>query len=223
MNCRLFENRILFAQPSYDVQSRVSVDSFRTFVDAIGGTEPDITDDNVTDLEVLSGEFKFATLSAAVADWRAAHPSPESATTLTTASLDERLQSQDRAICLLDRKVDRLSQAPIGARQVKIAEAVESIQRKNAAFPRLPSSRGPSASVSRFSRRSAALDIVLTRAIFSERRLTARNTTKSMPLPVPGGICRSAHIAAIWHLKEGSEHFTRKPFRVLSLSSRERS
>jgi hypothetical protein len=32
-----------------------------------------------------------------------------------------------------------------------------------------------------------------------------------MPLPVSGGICRSAHVAAIWHLKEGSEHFTRKP------------
>jgi hypothetical protein len=44
-NCRLFqENRSLLAQPKYDVQSRVSVDLFRTFVSAIGGSESDITD-----------------------------------------------------------------------------------------------------------------------------------------------------------------------------------
>jgi chromosome segregation ATPase len=58
-NCRLFqENRVLFAQPNYDVQSRVSVDSFRTFVGAIGGTEPDITDGNASDLELLKVTIK---------------------------------------------------------------------------------------------------------------------------------------------------------------------
>jgi hypothetical protein len=47
---RLFQKtRVLFAQPKYDVRSRVSVDSFRTFVGAIGGTEPNITDDNAVD------------------------------------------------------------------------------------------------------------------------------------------------------------------------------
>jgi hypothetical protein len=52
-NCHLFqENRILLIQPNYDVQSRVSVDLFRTFVGAIGGTEPDITGNNASDLGI---------------------------------------------------------------------------------------------------------------------------------------------------------------------------
>jgi hypothetical protein len=59
---------VLLAQPSYDVQSRVSADSFRAFLGAIGGTERDITDGNASDLERLSDEFKFTTLSTAVAD-----------------------------------------------------------------------------------------------------------------------------------------------------------
>jgi hypothetical protein len=50
-NCHLFqENEIVLVQRNYDFQSRVSVDSFRTFVGAIGGTEPDITDNNARDL-----------------------------------------------------------------------------------------------------------------------------------------------------------------------------
>jgi hypothetical protein len=94
--CRLFqENRVLLAKPNCDVQSRVSVDSFRTFVGAIGGTEPDITDCNASDPELLSDEFKFTTLSTAVADWRAARPSPAADTRLITASLVERLQSRN--------------------------------------------------------------------------------------------------------------------------------
>jgi hypothetical protein len=65
--CRLFrENKSLLAQPTYDVRSGVSLDSFRRFVEAIGGTKPDITDDNARDLRLLSDEFKFTTLSMAV-------------------------------------------------------------------------------------------------------------------------------------------------------------
>jgi hypothetical protein len=38
-NCHLFqENRILFFRPNYDVQSRVSIDFFRTFTAAIGAS-----------------------------------------------------------------------------------------------------------------------------------------------------------------------------------------
>jgi hypothetical protein len=36
------------------------------FVSAIGGTEPDITDDNARDLWFLSGEFRLRTLSRGV-------------------------------------------------------------------------------------------------------------------------------------------------------------
>jgi hypothetical protein len=92
-NCPLFQdNRFLLVQPRYDLRSRVSVDSFRTFVGAIGGTEPNITDDNSSDLELLSDEFKFTGLSTAIAAWRAAHPSQDADKRLITALLDEQLQ-----------------------------------------------------------------------------------------------------------------------------------
>jgi hypothetical protein len=128
------ENRILLAQPNYDVRSRVSVDSFRTFVGAIGGTKLDIKDDNASDLELLSDEFKFTSLSTAVAAWRAANPAPDANTRLITASLDERLQSHDRALCVFDRKVDQVHRAAIEGERAKVVEVVESIQRGSAAF-----------------------------------------------------------------------------------------
>jgi hypothetical protein len=112
--CLFRENMSLLGQPSYDVRSHVSLDSFRLFVNAIRGTKPDITDDNTKDLGLLCDEFKFTPLSSAVADWREAHTSLDGGSILTKAALDEQLQSQDRTICLLDHKplrYDRLQQA----------------------------------------------------------------------------------------------------------------
>jgi hypothetical protein len=97
----------MLVQPKYEVRSRVSVDSFRTFVGAIGGTEPEIRDNNSSDLELLSDEFKFAGLSTAVTAWRAAHLLLDADMKLNAASLDGQLQPQTRAIRLLEEKVDR--------------------------------------------------------------------------------------------------------------------
>jgi hypothetical protein len=74
-HCSIFQTMPALLAKPYDVQCRVSVDSFRTFVSAISGTEPDVTDNNAKDLWLLSDELKFATLSIAVAAWRAAHRS----------------------------------------------------------------------------------------------------------------------------------------------------
>jgi hypothetical protein len=52
-----------------DVQSRVSVDSFRTYEGVTRATEPDITHDNARDHWLLSCEFNLTTLSTVV-DWR---------------------------------------------------------------------------------------------------------------------------------------------------------
>jgi hypothetical protein len=110
--CRLSEeNRFLLAQPKYNVRSRVSVDSFRTFVGAIGSTEPNITDDNSADLELLSDEFKFSALSTTVAAWRVAHPSQDADMKLIAALLDERLQLHDRhSACLIGRSIGCIGQ-----------------------------------------------------------------------------------------------------------------
>jgi hypothetical protein len=125
-NCRLFQaNRRLVAQANYDVQSRVSVDAFRMFAGAIGGAEPDATDDNAMNLSLLCDEFKSTRLSTTVAHWRAAHPSQDADTRLIIASLAERLQSQDRALCLLDRKVDRLHQAANEDERAKVMRAAK--------------------------------------------------------------------------------------------------
>jgi hypothetical protein len=125
-NCRLLQaNRHLVAQANYDVQSRVSVDSFRMFAGAIGGTEPDVTDDNAMDLSLLCNEFKFTRLSTTVAHWRAARPSQDADARLIIASLAERLQLQDRALCLFNRKVDRLHQATIEDERAKVMKAAK--------------------------------------------------------------------------------------------------
>jgi hypothetical protein len=119
-NCRLFpENRVLLAQPKYAVQSRVSVDSFRRVVGAIGGTGLDITDGNASDLELLSDEFKFTTLWAAVVEWWAVRPSPDADTRLITASLEERLsRTIGRSACLLGKLTGCIRQRSKAARDI---------------------------------------------------------------------------------------------------------
>jgi hypothetical protein len=82
-----------------------------------------LTNNNVRDLWLLSNEFKFTTLSTAVADWRPEHPSPDAETGLITGTFEEQLQSHDRAIRTLEEKVDQLRQA-----------VLESIRGENAAF-----------------------------------------------------------------------------------------
>jgi hypothetical protein len=89
-------------------------------VGAIGGT-----DNTARDLELLSDEFKFTTISTAVAVSRAAHPSSDADAMLITASLDERPQADDRALCRLDRKVDRLHQAAIQGEQASLSKAAK--------------------------------------------------------------------------------------------------
>jgi hypothetical protein len=66
--CQLFgEDGSLLVHRTHDVQSRVSTDSFRTFIGAIGGTGPDITDDNARGFLLLSGEFRIVAFLTAVA------------------------------------------------------------------------------------------------------------------------------------------------------------
>jgi hypothetical protein len=67
-HCAIFQTMpTLLAKPD-EVQSLASIDSLDMFVDVIGGTEPDTTDDNARDLGRLSDEFKFPALSTTVAN-----------------------------------------------------------------------------------------------------------------------------------------------------------
>jgi hypothetical protein len=126
-HCPIFQTApTLLARPD-KVESRVSVDSFRTFVSAIGGTEPDITGDNAADLTLLSDTFGFAALATSVADWRAAHPAQGADTKLIAASLEEWLQSQDRALHLFDRRVHRLRPDAIEDERAKVTHAAKNI------------------------------------------------------------------------------------------------
>jgi hypothetical protein len=54
------ENRVLIARPHYEVQSRVSMATFRVFSRAIKGSDAETTDGNVRDIALLSGELKLA-------------------------------------------------------------------------------------------------------------------------------------------------------------------
>jgi hypothetical protein len=128
-------------QPNYDVQSRVSIDSFRIFVGAIVGIEADIPDGNARDLELVSDELKFTTLSTAVADWQAARLSLDADPRLITASPSKRLQSHDQTLCLLDRRVDRLQQTAIKGERPKVTKAEKDIdlvvKQRQALAPRM--------------------------------------------------------------------------------------
>jgi hypothetical protein len=68
-----------------------------------GGIEPGITDDRARDLELLSNEFKSNTHSIAVADRWARRSLLDAEKRRITALLEAWLQSQDRALRLLDR------------------------------------------------------------------------------------------------------------------------
>jgi predicted nucleic acid-binding Zn-ribbon protein len=135
--CRLFrENRSLLAQPTYDVRSRVSLDSFRKFVEAIGGTKPDITDDNAADLTLLSDELKFTALSMAVTHWRAAPSSLNAVSRPVAAAFDEPFQSPEGGICVVAQKADRLQQGGTEGDRGEITAAVMRIRGENTGFVR---------------------------------------------------------------------------------------
>jgi hypothetical protein len=106
--CSIFETTPALLAKPYQIQSRVSIDSFRTFVGAIGGTKPNITGDNAVDLWLLSDKFQCAALLTAIAAWRPARLSQRADARLITASLDERFQSPARVNGPHDEKARRL-------------------------------------------------------------------------------------------------------------------
>jgi hypothetical protein len=71
--CHTFENDpALLARP-YRVVSRVPIDAFRLFANAILGMNPAITIENVNSLDLLCREFDFAELSATIRQFVAQH------------------------------------------------------------------------------------------------------------------------------------------------------
>jgi hypothetical protein len=72
--CHLFQTKPELLSKPYRVESRVSSDSLRIFVGAIGGEAVEINDANVRDLSHLCDEFKFVELAKTVRDWQAEHP-----------------------------------------------------------------------------------------------------------------------------------------------------
>jgi hypothetical protein len=67
------DNLVLLAKP-YHVKCRVSIGSFRVFVDIVSGSDTTITEANTVDLALLCAEFKFRALSKVALDWQIAHP-----------------------------------------------------------------------------------------------------------------------------------------------------
>jgi hypothetical protein len=66
--CGLFQTTSDFLGKPYRVESRVSLDSLRVFVAAIGGAVAEISEANVWDLSQLCGEFMFTELAKTVGD-----------------------------------------------------------------------------------------------------------------------------------------------------------
>jgi hypothetical protein len=97
--CHLFQsNRFLLAQPSYQVQSRVSASSLRVFVSAIGGTRIDISSEAIGDLSLLCHEFGFREFSTQIAAWQSSHGSAD-------------VNELRRAVASLERRIDAMQEA----------------------------------------------------------------------------------------------------------------
>jgi hypothetical protein len=99
--CRLFQTKPELLSKSYRVESRVSSDSHRVFVGAIGGAVAEISDANIGDLSQPCDEFKFIELAKGVGDWQAEHPRIRRDLDLVRAALEERLESHVRTMLIL--------------------------------------------------------------------------------------------------------------------------
>jgi chromosome segregation ATPase len=103
--CGLVQAKPELLGKPYKVESSVSMDSLRGFAGAI-------SDANVRDLSQFCDEFKFVELAKTVRDWQAEHPQIDSVIRreldLVRAALEERLESQDRTIVMLDHALRRL-------------------------------------------------------------------------------------------------------------------
>jgi hypothetical protein len=69
--CQKFKDDPTLLTAPYRVSSAVSLDSFRLFVDAIGGANIEISNSTVRDLLLLSREFGFAQVAAQARQVRA--------------------------------------------------------------------------------------------------------------------------------------------------------
>jgi hypothetical protein len=65
-HCHLFQTKPELLTNPYRVESRVSSDSLRIFIGALGGEAAEINDANVRDLSQLCDEFKFMELAKTV-------------------------------------------------------------------------------------------------------------------------------------------------------------
>jgi hypothetical protein len=111
-SCRMFlDDPSLILKP-YDVQSRVSQDSFRMFVCAIGGQEAEITQSNIADLSLLCSEFEFDALLPSIDEWHSAHPPIDYAAVLRElGAARDRILTQDGSISDLDRRAEDVDAA----------------------------------------------------------------------------------------------------------------
>jgi hypothetical protein len=87
-------------------------------VHSIGGAVVEISDANVRDLSQLCHEFEF---TKTVGDWQAEHPLTDAwvrpELELVQAALDERLESQDHTMFMLDQALYRGREAEMGDAQ----------------------------------------------------------------------------------------------------------
>jgi hypothetical protein len=109
--CHLFQTKPELLSKPYRIESRVSSDSLRVFIGAIGGAAAEISDGNFGDLSQLCDEFKFIELAKRIGDWQAEHPLIDPVIRreldLVRTALEERLESQARTMLMLDQTLHR--------------------------------------------------------------------------------------------------------------------
>jgi hypothetical protein len=99
MACGLFERDPALLKVPYYVKSRVSVEVFSAFVDAVQGSEVALTAANVSHMSLLCEEFEFGSLSGRILSFQrsTSEPSGSAEAFRRIRTLEERLTAQERA------------------------------------------------------------------------------------------------------------------------------
>jgi hypothetical protein len=130
-NCPNFKEEL----PDH-VRSPVSVEAFQMFAEALEGTVPVVTTENMHDLLSLCHEFGFSGLLSQVTDLISAHSVADFEARKRISDLEAKNRQQDRKLCLLQKEVIDLREAR-KAQMQDIAEIREGRSREAAELSRL--------------------------------------------------------------------------------------
>jgi hypothetical protein len=107
--CDLFQKNPSLLVSPYQLQSPVSLSTFRLFISTLSGTPITITDANFPELLQLSEEFGFTEIASKLSEFRPSPPPKQTDTRRRIATLEEKAEQHDRLLAVFQDEVTQLS------------------------------------------------------------------------------------------------------------------